>query len=87
MVIDKTHLKELFDAPEQQVSFISNASRSLQIKYTLNKEMEYDHYHAVVTKMQLSRHIPELMPAIVDELVASFTDSFNDIGSGSTPLF
>ena len=83
MLVDKTHFKELFDAPEDQVSFIKNSSRGLQVKYTFSEEVAVDHYHAIVTKMQLSRHIPELMPVIVDELHAAFADSFKDVGTGT----
>ena len=43
--------------------------------------MSYDHYHAMVVKAQLTRHIPQLMPDIVDETQAAFKDLFN-IGDG-----
>lgn len=87
ILVDKTHYKELFDAPEEKLSFVSNASTGLELQHTFNKEIAVDHYHAWVTKVQLTRHIPELMPAIVDELLASFGDIFKDIGAGINPLF
>jgi hypothetical protein len=83
VLVDKTHYKELFDAPEEKLSFVSNVSKGLELSYTFNKEIAVDHYHAVVTKVQLTRHIPELMPVIVDELLASFGDIFKDVGTGS----
>jgi hypothetical protein len=36
--------------------------------------MAVDHYHALVVKAQLSRHIPAMMDDIVDEVGAAFED-------------
>jgi len=83
VLVDKSHFKELFDAPEDKLSFVKNSSRSLQMRYAFGKEAAVDHYHAIVVKMQLSRHIPELMPVIVDELHAACADSFKDVGTGT----
>ena len=88
MLVDKSHFKELFDAPEDQISFVKSSSRNLQMRYTFGKDSAANHYHATVVKMQLSRHIPELMPVIVDELQAACADSFKDVGTGTNlPLF
>lgn len=60
-----------------------HVSYNLQFRYTFGPSMESNHYHAFVTRMHLTRHIPELMPAIVDELFAAFRDSeYEKIGSG-----
>ena len=82
-MVDKDHLKELCDAPEDKLSLVRSASRSIQMGLMFNNESAVDHYHAVVIKMQLTRHIPELMPSIVDELFVAFADSFQDIGGGN----
>ena len=82
IVIDRGHLKELFDAPEENLSFVKAAGDSLELKYTFNNEMARDHCHSIVTRAQLSRHLPELMPAIVDELTSAFDDEFV-IGDGT----
>jgi hypothetical protein len=89
VLVDKMHFKELFDAPEEQVSFLSNVLRGLQLSHIFSRETAIGHYHAItmVTKTQLSRHIPEMMPAILDELRASFEDTFKDIGSGHLTPF
>jgi hypothetical protein len=60
---------------------VKAAGDALELRYTFNKEMVTDHYHAVVTKAQLSRHLPELMPTIMDELEAAFNDEFA-VGDG-----
>jgi hypothetical protein len=53
------------------------------VEHTFSKECGVDHYHAIVVKSQLTRHIPELMPAIVDELLSVFADSFGNVGNGN----
>ena len=86
ILVDKSHLKEYFDAPESQISFTQNVAYQLQMKYTFSPSVERNHYHAVVTRIHLTRHIPELMPVIVDELFAAFYDSeFEKVGGGNVP--
>jgi hypothetical protein len=64
----------MYEAPETELSFVTPASDQLELTYTFNSHMAVDHYHALVVKAQLSRHIPALMDDIVDEVGAAFED-------------
>lgn len=74
VVVDGHHLKEFFDAPKGHLSFKKWSSDSVALKHTFHENMASDHYHSIVTRKQLSRHIPKLMPGIVDKLAAAFDD-------------
>lgn len=64
----------MYDAPETELSFVTPVSDTLELAYTFNSHMAVDHYHALVVKAQLSRHIPAMMDDIVDEVGAAFED-------------
>lgn len=68
------YLKEMFSAPEEHLSFTKPAADGLQLEYTISKSVAENQWHALVVKSELSRHIPELMPAIVDELDSAMSD-------------
>ena len=84
--MNRDHLQEFFDAPETSISFIKALSDALGLRYSFMKEMATDRYHTIVVKNHLSRHIPELMPVIVDELTAAFNDEL-DVGDGFSAQF
>lgn len=44
------------------------------MKYTFSESIAVNQYHAIVTKTELSRNLPKLMPDIVNELEAAFED-------------
>jgi hypothetical protein len=77
VVVDRESLKELFSASEDTLSFTDPVSESLQLRYTFQESIAVNHYHVIVTRTELSRHIPELMPDIVDELGAAFEDEIS----------
>ena len=83
VVIDKSHYKELLSAPENRLSFTKSSSRGLQLRYTFSSQVEEDNYHTMVVKKDLNRHIPKLMPTIVDELLEAFGDAFRNVGTGT----
>lgn len=86
MVIDRQHLKEYCDIPEKTLSFVKAVDDIFVVRYIFNWDIATDFYHATVGRAQLSRHLPELMPMIVDELEASFNDEMT-VGDGISHIF
>jgi len=74
VVVPRQHLKEMFSAPEDKLSLRVHSAESLALPYTFQRSVGEDDYHTTVVRTELSRHIPELMPEIVDELEAAITD-------------
>ena len=64
----------MFSAPEEHLSFTVPAAQALQLEWTVSKSVAENQWHAVIVKNELSRHIPEMMPAIVDELDEAMKD-------------
>ena len=46
----------------------------LELRYTFSENIANNHYHVLVTRNELTRHIPKLMPDIVHELEAAIED-------------
>lgn len=74
VVVPRQHLKEMFSAPEDLLSFTTPVVESLAAQYTFQKSVAYNQYHALVVKAELTRHIPQLMPDIVEELEEAISD-------------
>lgn len=74
VVVPREHLKEMFSAPEDQLSFTAPTVDGLAIPYTFQNSIAYNQYHALIVKSELTRHLAELMPDIVDELEAAISD-------------
>ena len=74
VVVPRQHLKEMFSAPEDQLSLKVHSAESLALPYTFQRSVAEDDYHTTVVRTELSRRIPELMPEIVDELGAAISD-------------
>ena len=86
VLFDRTLIKEVASAPESRLSFSSMMVKSLQIEYIFGKEAALNQYHATVLKSQLTHLLPELIPAMVEELFIGFSEDFKDVGYGS-PAF
>jgi hypothetical protein len=74
VVVPRKHLKELYSAPEEHISFATAITESLQLEHTFQKNIAVNHYHTIVVKAELTRHISEKMSDIVDELGAAMED-------------
>jgi hypothetical protein len=85
LVVSRSHLKEMFSASEDDLSFTKNVVDGLEIRYTFQKNIAENQYHAHVIKMELTRHISELMPDIVDELGVAMDDEIQ-VNGGSTSI-
>jgi hypothetical protein len=74
LVVSRFHLKEMFSASEDDLSFTKNAAEGLELRYTFQKSIAENQYHAHIIRVELTRHISEMMPSIVDELGAAMDD-------------
>jgi hypothetical protein len=61
-------------APEDELSFTYVVGRDLQLRHTFSEGIATNHYHVPVTRNELARHLPALMPDIVDELGVAMED-------------
>lgn len=77
-------MAELFAAADDELSFSMAANESVELRHTFHANMTVDHYHAAVTRRELSRHIPAMMPAIVEELTYAL-DTDLVVGDGMHP--
>jgi hypothetical protein len=83
VVVDRDHVKELSDAPENVFSFSLSASQFLQRKYTMGDDTVRN-YSVGVVKEKLSRNIPALMDDIVDEVQAGLENQI-PLTDGTSP--
>ena len=83
LVASRSHIKEMFSASEDDLSFAKNIADSLALRYIFQKSVADNQYHAHVIKMELTRHISEMMPDIVDELGAAMDEEIQ-VNEGST---
>jgi hypothetical protein len=75
----------MFSASENDLSFTKTAADSLELRYIFQKSIAENQYHAHVTKMELTRHISEMMPDIVDELGAAMDEEIQ-VNEGSISI-
>lgn len=50
------------------------STQSLQIEYTLSKDLHVDPYHVAVVRTQITRNIASRFSEVRDEIVAAFAD-------------
>lgn len=55
-------------ASEDDLSFTNVVGNDLQLRYTFTPNVATDHYHVPMIRNELTRHLPVLMPEIIDEL-------------------
>jgi hypothetical protein len=77
IVVDRSHLKELFDAPSSKLAFFEAALEDIDFRYTFTGN-SYNLYHVPVIRNQLTRGIQAFLPDICEEVGGAFND---DIGS------
>ena len=76
-MVDRSHLKELFDAPSSKLGFFEAAIEDIDFRYTFTGNA-YNLYHVPVIRNQLTRGIQAFLPEICEEVRGAFND---DIGS------
>lgn len=75
LIVGRNRLEEYFSASEEDISFAERVADGLQLRYLFNESIAVNQYHAIVTRAQLTRHIPEIMPSIEDELMAVLNET------------
>jgi hypothetical protein len=73
-VVARKYFKELFNAPESELSFTTPIVESLQVRHTFQESIAVNQYHALIVKNELTRNIPTLMPDVTDELETALND-------------
>ena len=74
MVVDRSHLDELLDAPEEVLSFHGAFSDALELANLFNASMAKDSYHVAVVRTKLTQSINSTMEACVQEMKAAFEE-------------
>ncbi|KAI0673763.1 cytochrome P450 [Trametes maxima] len=59
---------ELRRRPDDELSFMEGVADSIQLKHTLNPDIEGDPYHVDIIKEKLTRSVPAILPDVIDEL-------------------
>ena len=86
IVVDRDHLKELYDAPNSSLNFLEAALEDLDFRYTFSGNM-YNLYHIPVIRNQLTRGMTKFIPATAEEMEGAFRDNIDPLLSdkgGST---
>lgn len=85
IVASRGHLKQLFAAPEKDLSLAHSIGDRMQIRYTFDKSITLNQYHVPVVRTELTRNIPKMMSEIVDEVGLALDDAIPP--TNGTPLF
>lgn len=67
VVVDHSHLKEMFAADDKILSNTQGILEENDFRYTFRSSF-YSEFHIGVIRNQLTQHIASMMPDIVDEL-------------------
>jgi hypothetical protein len=74
IVVGREHLKQMFAAPEKDLSLAHSIGDRMQIRYTFDESITLNQYHVPIVRTELTRHIPEMMSEIMDELGSALDD-------------
>ncbi|CAA7265251.1 unnamed protein product [Cyclocybe aegerita] len=74
VITDPKVIDEVRKLPDSILSSFEAATESIQTEFTLGKPIRDNPYHLSIVRVQLTRAIPQLVPALYDEIVASFND-------------
>ena len=73
VVVDRAHFQELFDAPEDRLSFNLALIKSGAFDYAFRSNIR-NPYHVELIRNQLTQSIGTKMSDVMDELNASFDE-------------
>jgi hypothetical protein len=86
IVVDRPHLKELFNAHESDLHFLSGAVEDADFSYSF-KASVFESIHTRAIRLNLNHNLPCFTTDMVDELNAAIEDEFgNVVGKGMTGL-
>lgn len=76
MVVDRAHLKEFYNAPNETFSFRDALNAQIDIRYTL-PAANLNQYHIDVVRNQLTQNLANLTPYIAEEIKATLSDELD----------
>jgi len=77
VVVDRAHLKEYYNAPNETFSFSEALTAQIDIRYTL-PAANLHQYHIDVVRNQLTQNLASLTPYIAEEIKATLSDQLDD---------
>jgi hypothetical protein len=72
--VDRDHFREVYNARDDELSFLEPMKEVLQQDYTLHPEVTQIRYQLKVTKVTMARQIPNAMTDVIEEIQAAFDD-------------
>ncbi|KAF8825453.1 hypothetical protein HHX47_DHR7000510 [Lentinula edodes] len=67
-------VEDLMKATDDQLSMIEAAAETLQVEYTLSKEVVLHPYHVAIVRTPITRNIATRFAEVRDEMVSAFAD-------------
>ncbi|KAJ4468686.1 cytochrome P450 [Lentinula edodes] len=67
-------VEDLMKATDDQLSMIEAAAETLQVEYTLSKEVVLHPYHVAIVRTPMTRNIATRFAEVRDEMVSAFAD-------------
>ena len=81
----REHLKQLFAAPEEHLSFIQSITERMQVRYTFDESIARNPYHVPIVRRKFTQDLPEIIFDIVDELESALDNAIP--ATNGTQLF
>jgi hypothetical protein len=81
ILVDRSHLKEIFTADEDDMDFLSGAVEDADFSHSFRTSV-FQKVHSRAIRVNLNHNIPAAIPEIVEELHAIFKEEFESIGEG-----
>lgn len=79
--MDRDHLKELYRASNEELSFAEATRHNLQADYVLHPDVFRIRFHMKALRGVLAKQIPNSITDIIDEIQVAFDDEM-DVGEG-----
>ena len=78
IVIGHDYLKEFYSASADELSSRQSLAESVQLRYTFGKDVAEQDYHMELARSKFKKQLPDLLPAMVDEVIAAIRDEIPD---------
>lgn len=80
--MDHDHLKEVLEAPNDEVNFLEGLVESTDFRYAFYGDI-HNEYHVRIIRNQLTQNIAALIPSIVEELNVALDDEVDTVVTGN----
>ena len=78
IVVDHGHLKELLEAPNDEINFIDGILGDTDLSHTFYGDV-HNEYHIRVIRNNLTQNIVSLIPDTLDEVKAALADELDSV--------